>query len=225
MAESSSLKVYGDYLSQPSRAVLCLCLLNNIPFKFVETRPMAGQHLTQDFKKINPLRKVPAIEEDGFTLGESTAILKYLCNSKNIPEHWYPNDPKKRALVDQYLDWHHSNTRKCNLYFIGVNAQFYPKDFITWDPAQIKKEAYQAVKVINDVFLKDRKFIASDDEMTIADLCALCELAQLHMTRFDFSKFPKVQEWMKRMFENKVIQKVHVPLFKFKEKLVQHPRL
>ena len=45
--------------------------------------------------------------------------MKYLAKEYNVPEQWYPRkDNKKAALLDQYLDWHHGNTRKCaNLFF------------------------------------------------------------------------------------------------------------
>jgi hypothetical protein len=36
------IKLYIDYGSQPSRAVLALCLLNNIPHEVVETSLFKG---------------------------------------------------------------------------------------------------------------------------------------------------------------------------------------
>ena len=56
---------------------------------------------------------MPAILEtdsDGNTwsMAESHAIMRYLATTRNVADHWYPADPRKRALVDQYLDWHHS---------------------------------------------------------------------------------------------------------------------
>ena len=36
------IKLYIDYVSQPSRAVLALCILNNIPHEIIETTMMSG---------------------------------------------------------------------------------------------------------------------------------------------------------------------------------------
>lgn len=33
-----AIKIYIDYLSQPSRAVLAVCLLGGFPFEVIETR-------------------------------------------------------------------------------------------------------------------------------------------------------------------------------------------
>ncbi len=58
---------------------------------------------TPEFKALNPNAKVPVMEEDGFVLWESHAILRYLA-AKYGPE-WYPDELQHRARVEQWLDW------------------------------------------------------------------------------------------------------------------------
>ena len=50
--------------------------------------------------------------------------MRYLARTFNTPEHWYPkNDLKRAAKIDEYLDYHHTGTRKCsNLIFWTVFA-------------------------------------------------------------------------------------------------------
>lgn len=124
------MRIYGDYSSQPSRAVLCFCRLNSIPYEFVEIRVGKGQHLTPEYKKICPAMIVPAIVEidnqtkEEWMLFESHAIMRYLATTRaGIPDHWYPKDIVKRSKVDQYLDWHHSFLRQ------GVGFQIYKRLF------------------------------------------------------------------------------------------------
>ena len=31
--------------------------------------------------------------------------------TRNLPDHWFPRDPVKRAKVEEYLDWHHNGLR------------------------------------------------------------------------------------------------------------------
>jgi glutathione S-transferase len=51
-------------------------------------------------------------EEKKFNLAESCTILRFLSDYYNVDEVWYPrNDKFRRALVDQWLDWHHLNSR------------------------------------------------------------------------------------------------------------------
>ena len=40
------------------------------------------------------------------------AILQYLAAKFSTPDHWYPKDAAARAKINEYLNWHHSNTRE-----------------------------------------------------------------------------------------------------------------
>ena len=43
----------------------------------------------------------------------SVAIMIYLCDKyADIPDHWYPKEPKRRAKIHQFLGWHPSTLRK-----------------------------------------------------------------------------------------------------------------
>jgi len=106
----------GDYGSQPTRAVFLFCKINKIPFEFKEVSVFKMEQYSAEFKKINPNGKVPAISDqraDGkvSNMYESHAILKYLHESRGLQDHWYPKDFRKRAKVDEYLDWHHNGLR------------------------------------------------------------------------------------------------------------------
>jgi glutathione S-transferase len=47
------------------------------------------------------------LKDGEFTLFESHTMLRYLHQTRKVNESWYPNDPVKRARVNEYLDWHH----------------------------------------------------------------------------------------------------------------------
>ena len=57
------------------------------------------EHHKPDFVKINANKKVPVLVDGDFTLFESHSILRYICESRNLPQHWYPfKDFKKKDL-------------------------------------------------------------------------------------------------------------------------------
>ena len=63
------------------------------------------------------MKQIPVIQEidirtgNTFNLAQSHTIMRYLADSRSVPDHWYPADLRKRAVVDMYLDQHHSFLR------------------------------------------------------------------------------------------------------------------
>ena len=108
------LTIYGDLLSQPSRAVICFCQLTGIQFDLVEINPLSGAQFSPEFKRLNPMKLVPVLvvsdseesqEGEKFVLTESHAILRYLATTQAcVKDHWYPEELRARARVDEYLD-------------------------------------------------------------------------------------------------------------------------
>ncbi|KAJ9577793.1 hypothetical protein L9F63_005649, partial [Diploptera punctata] len=64
------LKVYNNLMSQPSRAILLFLKANNIPFENISVNLAKGEHFTEEYEKLNPLKKVPVIDDSGFLLRE-----------------------------------------------------------------------------------------------------------------------------------------------------------
>lgn len=64
------LKLYFDFLSQPSRALYILLKNCEIPFEPHIVKIASGQHQTAEYEQINPFTRLPAIEHDGFKLIE-----------------------------------------------------------------------------------------------------------------------------------------------------------
>ncbi|HET7200221.1 MAG TPA: glutathione S-transferase [Burkholderiales bacterium] len=56
------------------------------------------------YRKMNPNGRVPTIEDEGFVLWESNAIVRYLA-AKHGAGTLCPNDPKQRADADRWMDW------------------------------------------------------------------------------------------------------------------------
>jgi glutathione S-transferase len=230
-----TVMILGTPVSQPTRSVEWLCLLTNIPYEFKNVRLDKGEHKSADFKKLNPNMKVPVMIDDGFILYESTAIARYLLQKYkqevNIEDHWYPEDLYARAKINSYLDWHHTTFRPNIVAYpfthtIGAKV-FGLKEF---EPRQIEAARVKVMKTLKDFseqWLQQRKFIASRDQPSVADLFAYGEVAQIIIT-FDESKFsewkdldayPTVREWAKRLESLDHFDKVHNGLSKFRTHL------
>jgi len=165
------LKVYVSNVDTFSPAVPFLLNANKIPFESVTINLYKGDQNSAEYKKINPLGKVPGLAEGDFTLFESPTILRYICNSKSVDDHWYPKDPVKRSIIDLYFDWHGPNVTIINK---ACFHQFQNKPQSEIDEA--KKEGEVARKQLEDVFLSKRKYVATNDEISIGDLALIWHL-------------------------------------------------
>jgi len=162
----------------------------------------------EEFGKINPDRKIPTIDDDGFILTESHAIMTYLLAKYGKEGHLYPSDPKQRALVDSYLHWHHTNIRSIMKLF----QYHYPKQ-LAYKIHHIKEveeeNVRKSLKYIDEYFLKDKKFIHGLEQLSIADISAACEITQLEMIDFDLTEYPNVENWLYNMMKFKEMKEAH----------------
>ncbi|KAM7415463.1 hypothetical protein PAMA_017799 [Pampus argenteus] len=202
MATGRQVEVYLDLLSQPCRAVHILLSCNNIPHRVRTVALRRGENRSPDFTKLNPMNKVPVMVDNGFVLTESDAILKYLATEYDVPEHWYPRQPERRARVDEYTAWHHSNTRPhaAKVFILEV---LLPTQ--TGSPVEEVRLSHALSQLddtldkLESMFLRRQPFLCGDD-ITIADLLAVCELMQpVGGARDILQQRPQLQRWRTRV--------------------------
>lgn len=64
------LAYYYDLMSQPCRALFIFLKKTGIPYQAKEIALRKREHFTADFAKLNPFKRVPVIDDSGFTLTE-----------------------------------------------------------------------------------------------------------------------------------------------------------
>ena len=101
------MKLYMHPMSTTSRCVMLFLAESGMKLDQQVIDLFSGEHHKPAFVSVNPNRMVPVLEDGDFRLTESSAILKYLADSANSPA--YPKDLKKRAKVNEMMDWFNSN--------------------------------------------------------------------------------------------------------------------
>lgn len=90
--------------SQHARRVVSLMIEAGLEHQLRNVALEKGEHLSPEYLAINPNHQVPTLLDGDVTIHESNAILRYLCVKHALPD-WYPNEPARRAAVEQWLDW------------------------------------------------------------------------------------------------------------------------
>ncbi|XP_045390232.1 glutathione S-transferase theta-1-like [Lemur catta] len=196
------LELYLDLLSQPCRAVYIFAKKNGIPFELRAVELLKGQHLSDAFAQVNPLKKVPALKDRDFTLTESVAILLYLTRKYEVPDHWYPQDLQARARVDEYLAWQHTTLRRNCLRALWHKVMlpvFLGEPVSPQMLAATLAELDETLQLLEDQFLQNKAFLAGP-HISLADLVAVTEL--MHPVGAGCQIFegrPKLAAWQQRV--------------------------
>src|SRR5260370_27045043 len=75
-----------------------------LPYERIDAGLAFGIVDAPAYRAKNPNGLVPLIEDDGFLLWESNAIVRYLAG-KHATGSMLPSDPQRRADADRWMDW------------------------------------------------------------------------------------------------------------------------
>src|SRR5439155_242492 len=141
------LKLHYHPLSTYSRRVRIASLEKGINIELVELDMAKGAHRGPDYLQKNPYGRVPTLEDDGFVLYESTAILEYLEATHPTPP-LVPGDARGCALVAMHM-------KLCDIQLARqTGIIIFPKRFLPrerWDEAamaQAKKEIEKHLAIV-----------------------------------------------------------------------------
>lgn len=99
------LKIWGRKNSSNVRKPLWAAEELGLAYAAIDAGGAFGVVDTPEYRAMNPNGRVPVIEDDGFVLWESNAIVRYLL-AKHAPNSaWYSADPQARASADKWMDW------------------------------------------------------------------------------------------------------------------------
>lgn len=96
------MKLYGFPHSACTRTVLMMLSESGIEAAFESVDLSKGEHKQSAHIARHPFGRVPVLEDDGFQLYETRAIVRYL-DGKSASGTLTPHDPRERALMDQWM--------------------------------------------------------------------------------------------------------------------------
>lgn len=187
------LKIYGAGLSSPSNKVRFVANALGLEYAYQPVDLVKGQNRSEEHLKLHPAGKVPVIDDDGFILFESNAIIRYLATRCESP--LYPAVAKQRALVDQWSDFsaHHIATAVSRILVNRVFAPFLNQDVDERSLNEGLGFLDRFVPVV-DTQLKERRYLAGG-ELTLADFNLLGALDPAEVAQIDLSGYLNVTRW------------------------------
>lgn len=127
-------------------------------------------------------------------------------SNESLADHWYPKDLRARALVDEYFEWQHNNTRMaCAMYF--QSKWLIP--LMSGKPASESKVAMfqghmeKTLDILESTWLEssDKAFLTTN-EISFADILAACEIEQPRVADYNpFEGRPRLSAWYQKVKE------------------------
>ncbi|MCJ2121992.1 glutathione S-transferase family protein [Methylobacterium sp. J-077] len=145
------------------------------------------------YRAMNPNGLVPTLEEDGFVLWESNAILRYL--AATAPALALPTDPRARALIEQWLDWQSTSfTPAMREAFWQLYRSANPDQTVI--AASLKRT--EAFAAILEAHLSDRDYMVGQT-FGIADIALGCAAHRWLNLPAERVERPALRRWYERI--------------------------
>jgi glutathione S-transferase len=188
------------YVMPPSpRAFKVIALKNHLGIEcetqFVDLGK--GDQLKPEYVAMNPNKKMPMLEDDGFVLWESNAILFYLASKK--PEHrLLPSDLRRQADVIRWLAWESAHWDAESLGMVGYEkvSRVVLHRAGPADPAFIARgeENFARFGEVLNTSLKGRKWLVGETP-TIAEFAIGAWIPAASRLDLPIAKYPQIVRW------------------------------
>ena len=191
-----SLRIWGRLSSINVQKVVWTARELGLPFERIDAGGAFGGNRTPEYLRMNPNGKIPVIDDDGFVLWESNAIVRYLAAKHGAGTLW-PADLHQRADADRWMDWQATELtpamRDAFMQLIrtpaGQRAQ---------PPIDVSNAATEPLMALLDAHLAGRDFLGGE-RFTVGDIAVgtvvhrWFGLPQPHAPR------PNVERWYRRL--------------------------
>ena len=187
------MKLYNVAYSGNSYKVRLLLSQLGIPCEIVEVDILNGESRTPEFLQINPNGRTPVfVDDDGFVLAESNAILAFLARGTKF----LPNDKRQWALAFQWMFFEQYSHEP----YIATSRFLLQHRPDTPERAALlasKRDGGRAALKVMEQHLAKQDFFTED--YSIADIALFAYTHVSHEGGFPLDDFPKIRAWIERM--------------------------
>jgi glutathione S-transferase len=186
------MKLYNVAYSGNSYKVRLLLSQLGIPCEVIEVDILKGESRTAEFLKLNPNGRTPVLDDNGFVLAESNAILAYLGRGTKF----LPDDRQRWALVFQWLffeQYSHEPYIATSRFLL----QHRPDSPERAAAIELRREGGLAALEVMDGHLSKNDFFVGD--YSIADIALFAYTHVSHEGGFPLDHFPKIRAWIDRV--------------------------
>ena len=186
------LKIWGRLSSVNVQKVVWCADEIGLAYERVDAGGAFGITKTARYLAMNPNALVPVIEDDGFVLYESNAIVRYLAG-RDSPDALWPNDLRKRADADRWMEWQSTSFTPAmrDIFWQLIRTPPEKRDAAAVEKSRAECETLTAIL---DAHFAKHRFL-TDHGFTAADIVVGCATHRwLHLPTARESR-PHLERW------------------------------
>ena len=180
------MKIYGDSKSGNCLKVKWVCDRLALPYAWIAVDTLKRETRNPQFLKLNSAGQVPTVEfDDGRTLAQSNAIIRYLARDSDL----IPSDAYDAAKMDEWLFWeqysHEPHIAVCRfqMAYLGKAASDLDPDKVKRGDAALARMEHQ---------LAATRFLVGD-AISLADIALLAYTRVSHEGGFHLDGYAAVR--------------------------------
>lgn len=184
------IKLYDFPLSGHAHRVRLMLSLLDLEYECIHVKLDEAEHLGAVYTELNPFQQVPVLDDDGFIVRDSVAILCYL--AKKYAPQWYPQDAKSIARIHEWL-----SIATKEIAAGPASARLVNVFGAKLDHAAVIEQSNELLSIIN-MQLEGKKWIAID-EASIADIAAYTYIAHAPEGGVSLAPYSNIIAWLARI--------------------------
>jgi glutathione S-transferase len=186
------LLLWGNADSVNVQKIMWCCEELGLAYQRIDAGRHFGVVNTPEFRRLNPNGLVPTIDDEGFVLWESNAILRYLA-AKHAAGTLWPTDVRERALADRWMDWANSTLWPT---MVPLFRAFMRTPEAQRNAAAIEADRLETVEVLRvlDAQLAATEFVGGDT-FTMGDIAVGCAAWRWMALPIERPALPNLQRW------------------------------
>jgi len=186
------MKLYNVSYSGNCYKVRLLLAHLGLPYDIIEVDILKGESRTPAFLQINPNGRTPVLDDDGFILAESNAILVYLARGTKF----LPEERRREALVFQWLffeQYSHEPYIATSRFWLQHKPDSPERRAVL---AARRQGGWAALKVMEG-HLAEHEYLVGD--YSIADMALFAYTHVSDEGGFTLDQFPNIRAWISRV--------------------------
>ena len=198
------LMIWGRTNSVNVQKVLWCCEELGIDYQRIDAGGPFGIVDTPEYRRRNPNGLVPTIDDDGFVLWESNAIVRYLA-AKHRPACGR-RDPRMRAEADQWMDWNHTFWAALRTAFLGF-IRTPPESATPAAIAESLRKTDELLQLVDDA-PRARAPISRETTSPSATFRSAAAIWRWMAMPIERPARPHVERWFERLGERPAYRKI-----------------